>query len=90
MKQDATSQAQKFVVRFPCDMRGRIAEVAALNHRSMNAEIVARLQHSLANWSTLEPTTADAIPVGREEQVLLQRFRLLSPARQRALLGLLD
>ena len=36
--------AEQFVVRFPDGMRGRIAEAAKANNRSMNAEIVARLQ----------------------------------------------
>lgn len=37
--------APQFVIRFPDDdMRDRIAEAAKANGRSMNAEIVARLQ----------------------------------------------
>lgn len=39
--------AEQFVVRFPDGMRDRIAEVAKANNRSMNAEIVSRLQASL-------------------------------------------
>lgn len=38
--------AEQFVVRFPDGMRDRIAEVAKASNRSMNAEIVARLQQS--------------------------------------------
>jgi hypothetical protein len=40
--------AEQFVVRLPEGMRDRIAESAKLNNRSMNAEIVARLEVSLA------------------------------------------
>ncbi|OUM01781.1 Arc family DNA-binding protein [Variovorax sp. JS1663] len=36
----------KYIVRFPEGMRERIAEVAKANNRSMNAEIVARLESS--------------------------------------------
>lgn len=36
--------AEQFVVRFPDGMRDRIAEAAKVAGRSMNAEIVARLQ----------------------------------------------
>lgn len=36
----------RFIVRFPDGMRDRIAEVAKANNRSMNAEIVARLERS--------------------------------------------
>lgn len=39
--------ADKFVVRLPDGMREQIAEVAKANNRSMNAEVVARLQDSL-------------------------------------------
>lgn len=40
------SEADKFIVRLPEGMRDRIAEAAKVNQRSMNAEIVARLQFS--------------------------------------------
>lgn len=39
--------AEQFVVRFPDGMRDRLKEAAHANGRSMNAEIVARLQQSL-------------------------------------------
>lgn len=39
--------ADKFVVRLPDGMRERIAEVAKDNHRSMNSEIIARLEKGL-------------------------------------------
>ncbi|AVS68918.1 hypothetical protein C8245_21205 [Paracidovorax avenae] len=38
--------AEQFVVRFPDGMRDEIAAAAKKNNRSMNAEIVARLQDS--------------------------------------------
>lgn len=41
-----SEQADKFVVRFPDGMRDRIAEAAKAAGRSMNAEIVARLEAS--------------------------------------------
>lgn len=39
--------ADKFVVRLPDGMRERIAEAARTHHRSMNSEIIARLEVSL-------------------------------------------
>jgi hypothetical protein len=36
----------RFIVRFPDGMRDRIAEAAKANNRSMNSEIIARLQAS--------------------------------------------
>lgn len=40
--------ADKFVVRLPDGMREQIADVAKVNHRSMNSEIISRLSKSLA------------------------------------------
>jgi hypothetical protein len=40
--------AEKFVLRLPDGMRDEIAKAAKANGRSMNSEIVARLQRSLA------------------------------------------
>jgi hypothetical protein len=37
----------KFVVRLPEGLRPEIAAVARLNHRSMNGEIINRLQRTL-------------------------------------------
>ncbi|WP_252091361.1 Arc family DNA-binding protein [Pseudomonas sp. MWU13-3659] len=39
--------ADKFVVRLPDGMRERVAEVARQNHRSMNSEIIERLEQTL-------------------------------------------
>ncbi|MGV8844576.1 MAG: Arc family DNA-binding protein [Pseudomonas sp.] len=39
--------AVKFVVRLPAEMRERIATVSRENYRSMNSEILVRLEHSL-------------------------------------------
>ncbi len=39
--------ADKFVVRLPDGMREQVAEVARKNHRSMNSEIIDRLEQSL-------------------------------------------
>lgn len=51
--------APQFVVRFPDEgMRDKIADAAKRNKRSMNAEIVARLEESLSH--TLIDTVAGA------------------------------
>ncbi|MDR0216199.1 MAG: Arc family DNA-binding protein [Comamonas sp.] len=41
--------ADKYIVRFPDGMRDKIAEAAKANNRTMNAEIVARLEQKLNN-----------------------------------------
>lgn len=48
--------ADQFVVRFPDGMRERIAESAKLNGRSMNSEIVSRLEASFASTGAPEAT----------------------------------
>lgn len=47
--------AEQFVVRFPDGMRDRIAEAAKNNKRSMNAEIIARLESSLSSEKAPDP-----------------------------------
>lgn len=44
--------ADKFVVRLPDGMRDRINEVARTNHRSMNSEIIERLERTLIEDET--------------------------------------
>jgi hypothetical protein len=46
--QRAPQQGDKYIVRLPDGMRERIAEEAKANNRSMNAEIVARLDDSFS------------------------------------------
>ncbi|MDV6448542.1 Arc family DNA-binding protein [Pseudomonas aeruginosa] len=46
--------ADKFVVRLPEGMREQIAEVARSHHRSMNSEIIARLEQSLHERELLQ------------------------------------
>jgi hypothetical protein len=48
MKSNFPSRAlDKFVVRLPAGMRDQLAEAAQKNNRTMNAEIVSRLEASL-------------------------------------------
>lgn len=46
-----SEEQERFIVRFPDGMRDRLKEAAAANNRSMNAEIVARLQESFGGIS---------------------------------------
>lgn len=48
--------ADQFVLRLPDGMRPRIAESAKANGRSMNAEIVARLEASFSPLSLQVPS----------------------------------
>jgi hypothetical protein len=98
----SSQTAEKFVVRLPRGMRRRIADAARTYHRSMNSEIVARLEHSLDSGSDaypdpVEPATAaagcnekvDPESLAGEEARLLEAYRGMTPERRRALLALI-
>lgn len=79
-------------MRFPDDMRDRIAEVAKHNHRSMNSEIVARLETSLKQDQVMDynnPVALSDAEMTVHERELLQRFRQLTQRQQNALLALI-
>lgn len=74
--------ADKFVVRLPEGMREQIAEVARSHHRSMNSEIIARLEQSLLQEGALQDNLGvrlDSPELSLHERELLQRFRQLTP-----------
>ena len=84
--------ADKFVVRLPDGMRERIAEVARNHHRSMNSEIIARLEQSLIQEGALGEELSmrlDSPELSLHERELLQRFRQHSHRQQNALVSLL-
>ena len=83
--------ADKFVVRLPDGMRGRIADVARNHHRSMNSEIISRLEQSLFDEgvSGAAPMQLDSSELSVHEHELLQRFRQLSRRQQNALVALI-
>ena len=60
-QQSESRGADKYIVRFPEGMRDRIAAEAKAANRSMNAEIVRRLELSLAFIG--EPVTLKTMPV---------------------------
>ena len=84
--------ADKFVVRLPDGMRERIADVARNHHRSMNSEIIARLEQSMLQESGLGDelnVNLDSPELSLHERELLQRFRQLSRRQQNALVALI-
>ena len=94
MKQATYSSrtADKFVVRLPDGMRERIADVARNHHRSMNSEIIARLEQSMVQEGSLEADSnlrLDSPELSLHERELLQRFRQLSRRQQNALVALI-
>ncbi|AYC32308.1 Arc family DNA-binding protein [Pseudomonas cavernae] len=94
MKQASYSSrtADKFVVRLPDGMRERIADVARNHHRSMNSEIIARLEQSMLQEGALDDDLSmrlDRPELSLHERELLQRFRQLSRRQQNALVALI-
>ncbi|APQ05638.1 Arc family DNA-binding protein [Pseudomonas syringae pv. actinidiae] len=49
---------EKFVIRLPTGMRGRVRGAAKLNRRSMNSEIVSRIEASLRHEQEIARLTA--------------------------------
>jgi hypothetical protein len=92
----------RYLVRLPMLMRDQLARSAEYHRRSINSEIVTRLQLSfsglpgIAEQRALAPAMHEHIEhllnrglSSREEQ-LVRRFRSLSPHKQDALLDLLS
>ena len=91
----------KFVVRLPPEMRDRIAEAANHHRRSMNSEIVARIEQTFsglpseASMIMIEPPLQgplDALfrrSLTDEEHALVRGFRRLSAGKRQALIDLL-
>ena len=92
----------RFVLRMPRDLHGRVLEAAARYRRSLNAEIVARLEHSLggipqeAVESKLEPALFPYVEttfrgdLTEQEDALVRLYRRLSASQRSALLKLLQ
>ena len=46
----------QFKLRVPPELKEKISEAAAANHRSINAEVLARLEQSFSMMQTLQST----------------------------------
>lgn len=91
----------KYMVRLPASMRDLIAESARHYRRSMNSDIVARLQHTFSGLPVGESDQSLAPPLHEqfeslfrrdlsgEEELLVRCFRRLSKPKRDALLKLL-
>ncbi|WP_328186883.1 Arc family DNA-binding protein [Marinobacter sp. OP 3.4] len=75
-------QLDKFQLRLPAGMREQIREAAERNSRSMNSEIVARLEQSFAGPKELE--AAAGVSQRLEEQLQQVRMELSLMAKANA------
>ena len=99
---DAKEKPYKFVVRLPTELRNQIADAAKYYRRSMNSEIVARLERTFSGVANelrdvdYSPQLRDEIEtlfgrtLSEDEQRLIRSFRRMSEEKQNALLGLVD
>lgn len=58
--------ADKFVVRLPDGMREKVAQMAKGHHRSMNSEIIARLEKSLVDEGIIDVEEGELEPMPLE------------------------
>ena len=90
---DTTDKPYKFVVRLPLHLRHQIGEAARYYRRSMNSEIVARLEQSFSGipdatlMAVVLPVIATLAP---EEEQLIRAFRRLTEEKRQALMKLLN
>lgn len=82
--------ADKFVIRFPEGLHGPLESAARSSYRSMNSEITARLERSLASTDDSNAHPVDAAALSFDERRLIIIFRHLMLSRRQALLTLLD
>lgn len=82
--------ADKFVLRLPDGMRERICEVARNQHRSMNSEIISRLEASLIHASAVQYADGDATQLSPQEWRLVESFRSLAPHQRNALIEIIS
>lgn len=64
--------ADKYIVRFPEGMRDRIAEAAKNNNRSMNAEIVLRLEESLKTKASSDAATVQMFEDYKQQTIKVE------------------
>lgn len=101
-EESGKEQPYKYMVRLPPSMRDQLRESARYYRRSMNMDIVARLQQSFsgipdgASVRDLEPPmqrefeTLFRRELSEEEEELIRTFRRLSGKKREALRNLLS
>ena len=95
----AKPKRHQVLLRLPVELHARVAEAARRYGRSVNAEIVARLDHSLRGVaqqeSAVEPPLLPYIEttfrrdLSQQENQLLLSFRRLSSRQRQGLMDLL-
>ena len=99
---DLKEKPYRFVVRLPVTLRHQIGEAARYYRRSMNSEIVARLEQSFSGLpssegnATLAPEMHQELEsffrtaLSPEEEKIIRAYRRLTQQKRNALLELLN
>ncbi|MGA1677057.1 MAG: Arc family DNA-binding protein [Pseudomonadales bacterium] len=96
-----TEKNYKYLVRLPTSLRDRLATSAAQYRRSLNSDIIARLQQTFGDapiepgpvvpgFPATTPMAGGPRELTVEEFGLVRRFRGLSPSKRAALMDLLS
>lgn len=90
--EDLIRNINPFGLRMQPSLRERVEAAAKANHRSLNAEITARLEESFSSdirriIRAVEPTTKESMPELEELQlnleIVLEQVKHLAAARQK-------
>lgn len=88
-------EAPAYLLRLPVELRDRLRKEARLNGRSMNTELVGRLQRSIEQqggapirYAAREPEVAPYLAQSDAEREILALFRRWPAEKQLALLSL--
>jgi hypothetical protein len=65
-----------FRLRLPADLHRQLAELAEKNHRSINSEIVSRLQESVASGDYDIPSMAEQLEEFERRLERVERYAL--------------
>ena len=82
MNERAPQEQEKYIVRFPDGMRERLKEAASKNQRSLNAEIIHRLQISLEADEQSVEKIIDSYDNSPEQDPMMEFFRGLDEKYQ--------
>jgi hypothetical protein len=89
--QEKDLHSHKFLLRFPFAMRTIIKNLARTNRRSMNSEIVIRIERSLRGEHSAEHRPSTSLEVlSVSDLKVINQFRLLSTQKREALLQFLE
>lgn len=81
-----------FGLRMPEDLKKRIVKSAKTNRRSLNAELILRLQRSVEqdpNFVPEIPEETEGYKLSEDQTALLKIYSSMSPRRRRILLEFL-